>query len=247
VFCCVECRLLQAPTTACVECGTSMVGPMELVRELLGYRDVQIGRGRDWAFLTAMLAGSSIGFPVLLPVAAASAVIAAFDKVSRRRRVIRGVARAPIAAARGAVTRVGTARRLRGTVTSVVDEAPVLVEQAAVCDREGSVLLRRSESAPFLLDGEGGPVLVIGPMRFAGVGPGARVRTGDPTLRRMGVPDDLPLKGRLQTARVAEVARVAVTGVVEDDVVAELAFHRDGGMVPVMRGAIGAPVVVETI
>ena len=27
----------------------------------------------------------------------------------------------------------------------------------------------------------------------------------------------------------------------------ELAFHRDGGMVPVMRGAVGAPVVVEAI
>ena len=224
-----------------------MVGPMELVRELLGYRDVQIARGKDWAFLTAMFAAGSIGFPVLLPVAAASAVITAIDKVSRRRRVIRGVVRSPVGIARGAVTRVGTARRLRGTVTSVVDGAPVLVEQAAVCDREGSVLLRRSESAPFLLDGERGPVLVIGPMRFAGVGPGARVRTGDPELRRMGVPDDLPIKGRLQTARVAEVARVAVTGVVDDDVIAELAFHRDGGMVPVMRGAVGAPVVVEAI
>jgi len=249
VFCCVECRLLQAPTTACVECGTSMVGPFELVRELLGYRDVHIARGKDWAFLTALLAGSSIAFPVLLPVAAGGAIVAAIDKLTSRRRVIRGVARTPIQVARGAVTRIGTARRLRRTVTSIVDEAPVLVDQAAVCDREGSVLLRRSESAPFLLDGiDGdGPMLVIGPVRFAQTPPATRVRTGDPQLARMGVPDDLPINGRLEAARVVEVGRFAVTGIVDDEAVAELAFHRDGGGVPVMRGAVGAPVLVEAI
>lgn len=224
-----------------------MIGPLELVRELLGYRDVQIARGRDWAFLTALLAGSSIAFPMLLPVAAGGAIVAAIDKLASRRRVIRGVARMPIATARGAVTRVGTARRLRGSVTSIVDEAPVLVEQAAVCDREGSVLLRRTACAPFLLDGEDGPVLVDGPVRFVAVERAGRVRTGDPPLRRMGVPDDLPMRGWLEAARVSEAARFAVTGVVADDAVAELAFHRGGGRVPVMRGAVGAPVIVEAI
>ena len=247
VFCCVECRLLQAPTTACVECGTSMVGPMELVRELLGYRDVKIARGRDWAFLTALLAGSSIAFPMLLPVAFGGAIVAAIDKLTSRRRVIRGVALPPVEIARGAVTRIGTARRLRGTVTSIVDEAPVLVEQATICDREGDVLLRRSASAPFLIDGDDGPVLVVGPVRFGKVEAGGRVKTGDVRLRRMGVPDDLALSGRLRSARVAEVGRFAVTGVVEDEAVAELAFHRDGGGVPVMRGAVGAPVLVDAI
>jgi hypothetical protein len=38
---------------------------------------------------------------------------------------------------------------------------------------------------------------------------------------------------------------VAVTGLVEDEAVAELAFHRDGGRIPVMRGRLGAPVLVE--
>lgn len=222
-----------------------MVGPLELVRELLGYRDMQIGRGRDWAFLTALLAGSSIAFPMLLPVAAAGAVVAMVDKLTSRRRAIRGVVRQPIEVARGAVTRVGTARKLRGTVTSIVDEAPVLVDQATVCDREGGVLLRRTASVPFLLDGDDGPLLVIGPVRFPQVATATRVRTGDPQLRRMGVPDDLPIKGRLEAARVVEVARFAVTGVVEDAAIAELAFHRDGGRVPVMRGAVGAPVLLD--
>jgi hypothetical protein len=63
----------------------------------------------------------------------------------------------------------------------------------------------------------------------------------------MGVPDDLPMRGWLEAARVVEVARFAATGVVEDEAVAELAFHRDGGRVPVMRGAVGAPVIVEAL
>jgi hypothetical protein len=222
-----------------------MVGPLELVRELLGYRDIQIGRHRDWAFLTALLAGSSIAFPVLLPVAACGAIVAGIDKLMSRRRVIRGVARTPIEIARGAVTKVGTARRLRGTVTSIVDEAHVLVDQAAICDREGGVLLWRCESAPFLLDGDDGPMLVVGPVRFPYAATATRVRAGDAELRRMGVPDDLPIKGRLEAARVVEAGRIAVTGLLDDESVAELAFHRDGGRIAVMRGTAGHPVLVD--
>ncbi len=37
---------------------------------------------------------------------------------------------------------------------------------------------------------------------------------------------------------------LAVTGVIEEEATAEMAFHRDGGRIPVMRGRIGAPVLV---
>nr|PZN19052.1 MAG: hypothetical protein DIU78_21730 [Pseudomonadota bacterium] len=53
-FCCVQCRLLQPPTVGCAECGTPMVAPVDLVRELLQYRDMKMVDGRDWAFITAM-------------------------------------------------------------------------------------------------------------------------------------------------------------------------------------------------
>ncbi len=71
------------------------------------------------------------------------------------------------------------------------------------------------------------------------------MRRGDPRLVRMGVPADLAISGELEIAMLDERGPVlAVTGVVEDEAVAELAFHRDGGSTPVMRGRPGAPIVV---
>ena len=62
----------------------------------------------------------------------------------------------------------------------------------------------------------------------------------------MGVPGDLAVSGELEISSVtADGAGLAVTGVIEQEAVAELAFHRDGGRVPVMRGRVGAPVLVE--
>ena len=73
-----------------------------------------------------------------------------------------------------------------------------------------------------------------------------RVKRGDPRLARMGVPDDLAVSGELEVASVvADGPGLAVTGVIEEEAIAELAFHRDGGRIPVMRGRVGAPVLVE--
>ncbi len=73
-----------------------------------------------------------------------------------------------------------------------------------------------------------------------------RVRRGDPRLTKMGVPTDFGIAGDLEIASiVADGPALAVTGVVEDEAVADLAFHRDGGRIPVMRGKVGAPVLVE--
>jgi hypothetical protein len=228
-----------------------MTAPVELVRELLYYRDMKMVGGRDWSLITALLAGGSIAVPVLAPVAIASMAVLAVTKLRewRRRAAIAGITLPPPSAAPGATTLFGRAHKLRATVESLVDGAPVLVEHAVVRDRAGAVLLRRAESAPFLLEVDGdGPVLVTGATRV--VSPSlhvqlVRVRRGDPRLRRMGVPDDLAIAGQLEIATLDERSpALAVTGVVEDEAIADFAFHREGGSVRVVRGRPGAPVVL---
>lgn len=251
-FCCVQCRLLQAPTTVCAECAAPLTAPVELVRELLYYRDMTLLDQRDWGMITAFLAGSSLALPVLAPVAIGSMVALGIHKLrrARRHRAIAGITMPPLRAAPGATTLYGVARRFRSTISSLVDAAPVLVEHAAVKDHHGAVLLRRTEAAPFLLEVEGrGPVLVTGVTRVLSASILAqrmRVGRGDPRLEKMGVPADLGIAGDLEVASVAaDGPALAVTGVLEDEAVADLAFHRDGGRIPVMRGRAGAPVLVE--
>jgi hypothetical protein len=251
-FCCVQCRLLQAPAVICVECAAPMVAPVELVRELLYYRDMKVVTGRDWAFITAMIAGGSLAFPVLAPVAIGSIVGLGVHKLLAllRRRTIEGVTIAVPRAATHATTVYGTPRKFRGTVSSIVDDAPVLLEHAIIKNRQGGVLLRRSEGSSFLLEREqDGPVLVTGVTRLTAASLCALrtpVRRGDARLARMGVPVDLAVAGELEIASLAEAApTLAVTGPLEEEAVADLAFHRDGGRIPVMRGQPGAPVLIE--
>ncbi len=228
-----------------------MTAPVELVRELLYYRDMQIGNHRDWTMVTAFLAGSSLAMPVLAPFAIVSMIALAVHKIRTRqqRRSIVGIDMPAPIAAKGSITIYGVARRFRSTVTSILDDAPVLVEHAVIKDRGGAVLLRRCEAAPFLLEVEGsGPVLIAGVARVTNTSSLARrfaVERGDPRLGRMGVPADLAVTGELEVASVAiDRANLAITGLVEEEAVAELAFHRDGGRIPVMRGRVGAPVLV---
>lgn len=251
-FCCVQCRLLQPPTTACAECAAPMTAPVELVRELLYYRDMSLLDHRDWGLVTAFLAGSSLALPILAPFAVGSILALGVHKLRnlRRRRAVAGITIPPLPATPGATTLVGIARRFRGTLSSLVDAAPVLAEHAAVKDRHGAVLLRRTEATPFLLDVEDrGPVLVTGVTRVMNasiLAQRVQVRRGDPRLERMGVPAELGVAGDLEVASiVADGPALAVTGVIEDEAVAELAFHRDGGRIAVMRGRVGAPVIVE--
>jgi hypothetical protein len=251
-FCCVQCRLLQPPTTSCAECGAKAAAPVALVRELLYYRDLSLLGHREWALATAFLAGGSLALPVLAPFAVGSMLALGVHRLrgARRRHTIAGISIPAAAAVPGAVTLYGIARRFRSTVTSLVDDAPVLLEHAAIKDRSGAVLLRRTCAAPFLLELEDrGPVLVTGVARVATAHVLAQrlaVRRGDPRLEKMGVPGDLAIIGDLEVASVAaDGPGLAVTGLVEDEAVAELAFHRDGGRIPVMRGRAGAPVLVE--
>lgn len=232
-----------------------MVAPVELVRELLQYRDMKMASGRDWAFITAMIAGGSIAFPMLAPLALGSMAVLGISKLRalRMRRVIAGVELPALHVAPNATRAIGMPRRFRTTVPAVTRDEQVLLEHAVITDREGGVLIRRSASTSFLLDrGAEGPLLVTGALRL--VAPGLfgsapcreAITRGDPRLRRMGVPADLAINGVLAASTLVESdLAIAVTGVVEDEIVAELAFHRDGGTIPVMRGRAGAPVIVE--
>lgn len=233
-----------------------MVAPVELVRELLRYRDMKMVSGRDWAFITAMIAGGSIAFPVLAPVALGSMVVLGVTKLRelKRRAVIAGIEMPALHRPPGARTVIGTARKFRATVASMIGDAQVLLEHAIVSDRAGGVLIRSSTGAPFLIErGEDdGPLLVTGAVRL--VAPGMfgtsplrePIKRDDPRLRRMGVPADLAIAGELAASSLVESALpIAVTGVIEDEAVADLAFHRDGGTIPVMRGTPGAPVLIE--
>ena len=232
-----------------------MVAPVELVRELLQYRDMKMVSGRDWAFITAMLAGGSIALPLLAPFALGSAVLLGISKVLQltRRRGIVGIDLPPPIAPTGATTIVGMPRRFRTTVPSLVDDAPVLLQHAMVRDRSGGVLIRRSAGATFLLERtDDEPVLVAGVARLAAPGLFGKapvrehIRRGDERLARMGVPTDLAITGELEIGTLAENDLViSVTGIIEEEAVAELAFHRNSGRIAVMRGQAGSPVIVE--
>ncbi len=229
-----------------------MTAPVELVRELLHYRDMRFNNHRDWGMLTAFLAGSSLALPILAPLAVGSIIALGVYKLrgEHRKRTIVGVEMPVATPAPGATTLHGIARKFRGTVASILDEAPVLVEHAVVKDRKGAVLLRRSGAAPFLLEtADGTPVLVTGVARVVMpnmIATAQRVKRGDPRLSRMGVPADLGLTGELEVASVApDGDHLSVTGVVEEEAVSDFAFHRDGGRIPVMRGRAGAPVLVS--
>ncbi len=229
-----------------------MIAPVELVRELLHYRDMRTVSSRDWGLVTALLAGSTLAFPVLTPLAIGSLCALGIHKLRkalRPRDQIAGIAMPMTPAAAGAHTVYGIARRFRATIASLFDDAPVLAEHAVVRDRDGNVLLRRSEGAAFFVDIEDDePVLVTGFSRVTSATVLARrthLPRGDRRLARMGVPADLAISGELEVTSVTPGGpALAVTGVVEEENVAELAFHRDGGRVPVMRGRAGAPVLV---
>jgi hypothetical protein len=227
-----------------------MVAPVELVRELLAYRDMKMIRGRDWGMITALIAGGSMAFPVLAPVALGSMAALAIHKLValRRRAPIAGVELTVPPLAPGATSVAGIARRFRATVTSFVDGTELLAEDAVIRERAGgAVLLRRSDAAPFWLDREdGAPVLVVGPMRrMDAVERRIQVQRGAAELARMGIPGDLAIAGALEVRAIRDASRVAIIGRLDDETVPELAFHRDGGRVPVLRGHAGFPLFVS--
>jgi hypothetical protein len=51
--------------------------------------------------------------------------------------------------------------------------------------------------------------------------------------------------GTLERAAIAEATPVVVIGGIDEEAVPDMAFHRDGGRVPVMRGRPGAPLLLS--
>jgi hypothetical protein len=230
-----------------------MVAPVELVRELLAYRDMKIVSARDLGMITGLLAGASIAFPVLTPVAIGSLIAAGVQKLRgmRMRAAIAGIEPVVPLPPANATAADGVARKLRATIASIEDDSAVLAEHGEIWN-EG-LILRRSETAPFWLERQGAPpVLVAGPTRRIGprrIGPlppsATPIARGDARLARMGVPADFAISGALALTAIREMTPVTIIGALEEESVAEAAFHREGGRVPVMRGRPGAPLLVS--
>ena len=224
-----------------------MVAPVELVRELLGYRDMKLVTARDWGMITGLIAGASIAFPVLTPVAMGSLVVAGVQKLRalKKRKAIEGIELPPPRTVIDIRVHVvsGVARKLRAAVASIRGD-DVLAEHVEIKDKGGGVILRRSESAPFWLERDNEPpVLVAGTSRRVGGPPVARSPVGDEVLAMLGVP--FAVTGTLERAAIGEATPVVVIGGIEDEAVPDMAFYRDGGQVPVMRGRPGAPLLVS--
>jgi hypothetical protein len=267
-YCCLACRLLQDPTTLCVHCGASMVAPIDLIRDLLGYRDMRLAAERDLGLITALLAGGSFAVPILLPFALAS-LAALLVRVPLRRRRERELAEHHVAAVAlpaalpppQAVTIIGGVKPFRSrAMPSLLDGIRVVAEEVSIArgdPRFGlQVLMRRSRAVPFLVEpAAGGPILVVGEVRVVErVAPWIKslrfgsVKRGDPLLARMGVPADMRIDGQLHGDRVfaQQQHEVEVTGCIVEEPVPEFAFHRDPGVTRVMRGEPGRPVLVAT-
>jgi hypothetical protein len=267
-YCCLACRLLQDPTTVCAHCGATMVAPIDLIRDLLGYRDLRLAAERDLGLVTALLAGGSLAVPILAPFALASLGALLIRVPLRRRREralaerhVVAVALPPALPAPQAVTIIGGVRPFRAkAMASLVDGMRVVAEEVSVArgdPRFGlQVLMRRSRAVPFLVDpAAGGPILVRGEVRVVERVPPwiksirfGEVRRGDALLARMGVPADMRIEGNLHGDRVfaSQQHEVEVTGCIVEEPVAEFAFHRDPGVTRVMHGEPGRPVLVAT-
>jgi hypothetical protein len=267
-YCCLACRLLQDPTTQCGHCGATMVAPIDLIRDLLGYRDLRLAAERDLGLVTALLAGGSLAVPILAPFALASLAALLVRVPLRRRREralaehhVAAVALPPAYALPQAVTIIGGVRPFRSaTLSSLVDGMRVVAEEVSIArgdPRFGlQVLMRRSRAVPFLVDpAAGGPILVRGEVRVLERIPPwlkslrfGQVNRGDSLLARMGVPGDMRIEGSLHGERVfaSQQQEVEVTGCIVEEPVPDFAFHRDPGVIRVMRGEPGRPVLVAT-
>ncbi|MBX3157913.1 MAG: hypothetical protein KF773_18235 [Deltaproteobacteria bacterium] len=181
---------------------------------------------------------------------------------NRKRKTIVATSkrRAPIA--EGSTPCAGTVAPLTGGLRALVDKVgaprgdddaadgggPVLVEQLEVCTRMGGLFVRRIRAAPFVIDTGGEMVIVTGEVRLlprAGAFHRERLAPHDARLAALGVPADLISHGWLETTTLRPGDRCRALGLVGDESLPELAFHREGGSTRVMRGRRDAVVVVE--
>lgn len=252
--CCLGCRLVQTATRECVECGASMVGPMESLRELMSYRDMKLVAERDMWLISALLAGGSIVMPFLFPFSivtlGAAAVQARRQRRARDEQPIAAIAETRLPVAPGAVTVSGVVHPLHAPARRAWDGGSTVAAELGV-RWVGGLFLRATAIAPFVVGAPGGDIVVTGVVRFAPpmimyriAGP-PETTGAAPELAALGVPASWRLAGVLHVSDVAPGATVRVTGSVVEEPVPALASYRDGGVARVMRGTPDAPVLLE--
>lgn len=254
MHCCLGCRLVQASARECAECGAAMVAPMEGLRELLSYRDMNLVAERDMWLISALLAGGSIVMPFLLPISLLTLGAAGLQARRQRRardlQPIAAIADTRLPIAPGAVTVSGVVHPLHAPARHAWDDGASVAAELSV-RWIGGLFLRATAVAPFVVTAPGGDLVVLGTVRF--MPPLLRYRTGaapevtgaDPRLAALGVPSTWRLSGLLHVTSILAGESVRVAGTITDEPVPALASYRDGGIAHVMRGTPATPVLLE--
>ena len=191
-----------------------------------------------------MIASAVTWFPAI-PIAAGAAGAAIGVTAWRRRGALATLPLLEPAVGGEAVTRRGVAHQLDGTIDSIVDGKPVLVEEATLLLR-GRVVFRRIRIAPFLLAVDGGErAVVAGVVRVRTAGATQPSPPRNPRLVELGIPPRLRPGGELETRTVRDGDAITVTGEAAVEIVPELAFHRDAGETTVIRGRARSVAVID--
>jgi hypothetical protein len=251
MFCCLACRLLQEPATNCIECDSHLMTAVEAAKPLLVSRSFEPKPRGAWpltvggvAAYVAVIASAVTWFPAI-PIAAGAAGAAIGVTAWRRRGALATLPLLEPAIGDGAVARRGVAHKLDGTIDSIVDGKPVLVEEATLLLR-GRVVFRRIRVAPFLLAIDGGErAVVTGVVRVCGTATTQTSPARNPRLTVLGIPPRLRPAGELHTHVVRDGDAIRVTGESAIEIVPELAFHRDAGETTVIRGRAGSVVIID--
>lgn len=258
-FCCMICRLLQDRSPACIECGAATMVSLETGSDALKYanlslmntpttRKEKIANASAFAALLAGYAGVAIGatlwwpaIPIVLGLGASGVgLTAAFARDVK----VAKVELLPVATGKDAVEKRGVVHKLADVVKSVHDGSPLLVEQLVLRAKRGGVLMRRTNSVPFVIDAGGERIVVAGTVRITNDGDEKKLKKGDAVLAALGIPSQLGVAGVVETSTIREGDRVRVTGVLSVEIVPELAFHRDAGEATSVRGIANAVVAI---
>lgn len=246
-FCCLECRLLQAPTEECRECGSPSVAAVEHEGEVLR-RAFKRQRGKVanaalkttgaiggiGAYIGVVVGGALIS-PVI-PAVGMAVFIGGALALNRTSRRVTTVPYHPVKTGEHAVTVKGIAHKLTELIETCDGTERVLVEEAVLRGKGDAVYFRRVSAVPFLVELEGGDRRVVdGVIRLEAKTTTGPATSGDPMLTELGIVG-VSVRGQLERGVLREGDTIEVTGVQQEAVIQELAVDRDGGQATVMRG-----------
>ena len=253
------CRLLQERSAACVECGAATMVSLERGADGLKFGNLSLtsspttrkekianaaGTIGIVAGYAGIIAGAALWWPAIPMILGAGVGGIGIAMWKARDVDIAPVDLWPVATPSDAVVKTGTVHRLADTVKSAVDGKSVLVEECVIRkSRGGSVLVRRTAAAPFVVDVEGERLVIAGTMRMTSTFNWRKLETE--IAMALGVPENVPIRGVIEHARLQDGDRVRLTGLTTREIRPELAFHRDAGEVAAMRGVANAVVAIE--